>query len=67
MLEQLHRIIRWWIAERQLANGEFGGNWGDDVEMCWWAPVLIGFDDPGATAAQQQLAGGNLSRPGMVA
>lgn len=26
-LDQLHRIIRWWIAERQLANGEFGGNW----------------------------------------
>src|SRR5262249_47485779 len=32
-LEQLHKVIRWWIAERQLANGEFGGKWGDDVEM----------------------------------
>jgi hypothetical protein len=67
-LEQLHRIIRWWIAERQLANGEFGGNWGDDVEMWrWWAPVLIGFDDPVVTAAQARLARGNLSRPGMAA
>lgn len=67
-LGQLHRIVRWWIAERQLANGEFGGNWGDDVEMWrWWAPVLIGFDDPVATAAQARLARGNLSRPGLAA
>ena len=67
-LEQLHKIMRWWIAERQLANGEFGGNWGDDVEMWrWWAPVLIGFDDPEVTAAQAKLARGNLSRPGMAA
>jgi len=67
-LEQLHRIIRWWIDERQLANGEFGGNWGDDVEMWrWWAAILIGFDDPVVTAAQERLARGNLSRPGLAA
>jgi hypothetical protein len=67
-LEQLHKIIRWWIAERQLPNGEFGGKWGDDVEMWrWWSPILIGFDDPAVTAAQEKLARGNLSRPGMAA
>lgn len=67
-LEQLHRIIRWWIDERQLANGEFGGKWGDDVEMWrWWAPVLIGFDDPVVAAAQVRLARGNLARPGLAA
>lgn len=67
-LEQLHKITRWWIAERQLTNGEFGGNWGDDVEMWrWWAAVLIGFDDPVVTTAQEKLARGNLSRPGMAA
>jgi hypothetical protein len=67
-LEQLHRIIRWWIDERQLPNGEFGGNWGDDVEMWrWWAPILIGFDDPVVTAAQERLARGNLSRPALAA
>ncbi len=67
-LEQLHSIILWWIAERQLANGEFGGKWGDDVEMWrWWAPILIGFDDPVVAAAQERLARGNLSRPGMAA
>ncbi|MSU49500.1 MAG: hypothetical protein EXS37_10510 [Opitutus sp.] len=66
-LEQLHRIIRWWIAERQLTNGEFGGKWGDDVEMWrWWAPILIGFDDPIVNAAQELLARGNFSRPAMA-
>lgn len=63
-LEQLHAIIRWWIAERQLPNGEFGGKWGDDVEMWrWWAAVLVGFDDPVVNQAQEKLARGNLARP----
>jgi len=67
-LEQLHAIILWWIAERQLANGEFGGKWGDDVEMWrWWAPLLIGFDDPVLTEAQARLARGNLARPALAA
>ncbi|MSU24981.1 MAG: hypothetical protein EXS32_14330 [Opitutus sp.] len=66
-LTQLHRIIRWWIAERQLTNGEFGGKWGDDVEMWrWWAPILIGFDDPVINASQARLARGNLSRPALA-
>lgn len=67
-LEQLHKIIRWWIAERQLSNGEFGGTWGDDVEMWrWWSPILIGFDDPIINAALSRLAFGNLSRPTLAA
>ncbi|MSU71921.1 MAG: hypothetical protein EXS43_06210 [Opitutus sp.] len=66
-LDQLHRIIRWWCGERQLGNGEFGGKWGDDVEMWrWWAPVLIGFDGPAFSDRQVMLARGNLSRPGMA-
>ncbi len=66
-LTQLHRIIRWWIAERQLANGEFGGKWGDDVEMWrWWAPVLLGFDDPVVTASEALHARGNLARPDLA-
>ncbi len=67
-LEQLHAIIRWWIAERQIPNGEFGGKWGDDVEMWrWWAAILIGFDDPVVNAAQEKLARGNLARPALAA
>ena len=28
-------------------DGQYGGGWGDDCEMWrWWAPVLLGFDDP---------------------
>lgn len=66
-LEQLHRIIVWWIDERQLPNGEFGGKWGDDIEMWrWWAAILLGFDDPKIHAAQELLARGNLNRPGMA-
>jgi hypothetical protein len=67
-LEQVHRIIRWWIAKRQLASGEFGGGWGDDGEMWrWWAAVAIGFDDPAVIAAEERLARGNLSRPSLAA
>ena len=33
----------------------------------WWATVLIGFDDPAVTAAEERLARGNLSRPGLAA
>lgn len=66
-LECLHDVIRWWIAERQIPNGEFGGAWGDDVEMWrWWAPVLIGFADPIVDAAQRRLADGNLRRPALA-
>ncbi len=66
-LEQLHRIILWWIDERQLPNGEFGGKWGDDIEMWrWWSSILLGFDDPKVHAGQELLARGNLNRPGMA-
>lgn len=46
-LERLADIIVWWIENRMQADGQYGGGWGDDCEMWrWWAPVLIGFDDP---------------------
>ena len=40
-------------------TGQFGGGWGDDVEM-WrhWATVLIGFEDPKVNAAQEKTASG---------
>jgi hypothetical protein len=39
-LEKLADVIHWWVVERQLPDGQFGGGWGDDVEMWrWWTPV----------------------------
>ncbi|MBN2506281.1 MAG: hypothetical protein JXQ71_06270 [Verrucomicrobia bacterium] len=63
-LEKLADIIHWWIAERQLPDGQFGGGWGDDVEMWrWWVPVMIAFDDPVVTAAQERISSGIFLQP----
>ena len=63
-LEKLADIISWWIDYRMLPNGEFGGGWGDDCEMWrWWAPVLLGFDDHGISAAQETFSRALLSQP----
>ncbi len=61
-LEKLAYIIHWWIDERQAPDGQFGGGWGDDVEM-WraWTPILIGFDDPKVNEAQTRLSNGLFS------
>lgn len=59
VIGKMAHVIRWWIRERQAPDGQFGGGWGDDVEM-WrvWLPVLIGFEDPEIIAAQRRLAEG---------
>lgn len=63
-LEKLADVIHWWITERQLPDGQFGGGWGDDVEMWrWWTPVLIAFDDPVVSAAQERLSSGIFQQP----
>ena len=65
-LEHLADIIIWWITNRMQDNGEFGGGWDDDCEMWrWWAPVLVGFDDPKITAAQTRFSRALLSQPHM--
>ena len=65
-LEKLADVVHWWIAERQLPNGEYGGGWNDDVEMWrWWAPVLIGFRDPVLEAAQEKLSSAIFLQPHM--
>lgn len=65
-LEKLTEIIYFWIDERQLSDGQFGGGWGDDVEM-WrrWAPILIGFEDPKANSGQRLLSNGLFAQPHM--
>jgi hypothetical protein len=63
-LEKLADIVHWWIRERQLPDGQFGGGWGDDVEMWrWWVPVLIAFEDPVIIAAQERTSNGIFERP----
>jgi hypothetical protein len=59
VIEKMTYVIRWWIRNRQAPDGQFGGGWGDDVEM-WrvWVPVLIGFEDAEITEAQRRLAEG---------
>ena len=58
-LLSLSEVIDYWITERQAEDGQFGGGWGDDVEMWrWWAPVLLGYDTPELAAAQRLLAEG---------
>ncbi|MBI4326359.1 MAG: hypothetical protein HY674_14010 [Chloroflexi bacterium] len=67
-LEKLADVIHWWIAERQQADGQFGGGWGDDVEMWrWWTPVLIAFEDPQVNAAQERLSNGMFQQPHLKA
>ena len=67
IIGKLTDIIRFWIEERQAEDGQFGGGWGDDVEM-WrnWAPVLIGFEDEEINQAQQKLSEGLFSQPHMA-
>ena len=65
ILEKLNYLIHWWVDNRQISDGQFGGGWGDDVEM-WrkWMPVLLAFEDEKAIASQEKLFEGlfGLSR-----
>ncbi|NND07406.1 MAG: hypothetical protein HKN87_13595 [Saprospiraceae bacterium] len=56
---RLRNILIWWVENRQTADGQFGGGWGDDVEM-WrkWIPILLAFEDPPIEAGQRKLAEG---------
>lgn len=66
-LEKLTEVIHWWIDERQNPDGQYGGGWGDDVEMWrWWAPILVAFDDPKIAAAQARLSEAVLGQPHMA-
>ena len=62
-LSKLTELIHWWIDNRQLKDGQYGGSWGDDVEMWrWWTPVLLGFKDDKIIAAQERLSTGIFNR-----
>lgn len=65
VLEKLTWLVHWWVDKRQISDGQFGGGWGDDVEM-WrvWVPLLFAFDDEKAVRSQEKLFNGlyRLSR-----
>lgn len=65
VMGKLTHLINWWIDNRQISDGQFGGGWGDDVEM-WrnWMPVLFAFDDEKAKRSKEKLFEGlyRLSR-----
>ncbi len=43
-LKYTKRLLNWWIDERQIENGEFGGGLSDDGDLtAWWpGPALAG-------------------------
>lgn len=56
---RLLEVIRWWIDNRQLDNGEMGGSYGDDVEMLrQWHVFLGGADDETVKRGWLKLAHG---------
>ena len=63
-LGKLKSVIQFWIRERQAPDGQFGGGWGDDIEM-WrrWVPLLIGFQDTELETAHRRLTEGIYELP----
>ena len=45
-LRYIKRFINWWIDNRQIANGEFGGGLSDDGDLTnqWPGPALMGVE-----------------------
>jgi hypothetical protein len=58
-MQRMLKIIYWWVNEKQEANGELGGKYGDDVEILrWWLPAILGADDATAKKGYMRLADG---------
>ncbi len=61
-LTRLQNILVWWVRNRQTSDGQFGGGWGDDVEM-WrkWMTLLLAFEEPILEESQARLSEGLFS------
>lgn len=58
-MQRMLKVIYWWVNEKQEANGELGGKYGDDVEILrWWLPAILGADDAVAKKGYVRLADG---------
>lgn len=45
MTNRLKYFADWWVKEQQSETGEFGGKFGDDVEILrWWSPLILSGD-----------------------
>jgi hypothetical protein len=55
MLKLYRRFVNWWIDERQVENGEFGGGLSDDTDLTnqWVGLTLMG-DQPERNIASQR-------------
>ena len=46
LTNRLKKVVDWWVNEQQSENGEFGGKFGDDVEILrWWSPLILSGDE----------------------
>ncbi|RYZ38731.1 MAG: hypothetical protein EOP49_30790, partial [Sphingobacteriales bacterium] len=58
-MQRMLKVIHWWVTQKQTANGELGGKYGDDVEILrWWLPAVLGADDSLAKLGYRRLADG---------
>ncbi|MBO9546363.1 LamG-like jellyroll fold domain-containing protein [Caulobacter sp.] len=56
-LKLASRFVRWWIDNRQIANGEFGGGLSDDVDLTnqWVGLAEMGVDPEGLARSQRRM------------
>lgn len=55
---RLRTVAHWWTLKQQAPNGEFGGKYGDDVELLRWWPALILSGDSVSLTGWKRLADG---------
>lgn len=52
-------VVHWWIDQRQSPDGQFGGNWNDDVEMLHgWDLLVLGAGDVKVRDSMARLCDG---------
>ncbi|MFN7922594.1 MAG: hypothetical protein U0Q16_20995 [Bryobacteraceae bacterium] len=56
---RMETITRWWVDQRQAANGELGGGWHGDVTMLRaWGQLAAGLGSPIAAKGIERVANG---------
>ena len=64
-LQRLRDVAHYWVDQRQIPNGEFGGKTDDDVELLRWWPVLMFSGDRKAREGFRKLGDGVWFSPRM--